>query len=464
MPELTLPPPSPQALMREGAVLGVWRLGAALHGRNPIAGSQSGQWYRARHALAADRFCNVLVLPRCERSAGIMLRFGDQVSDLGALAHPVINVPTDSGITPEGQPYLIFDATEGQPIVRACSSLPLRARLQLVVELCEALRYAHQQGWLLGEIDPSLLWVGGSEAQLKLMGMGLLRMPDPADPFERGLSLASAPGFASPESIAGEPPSFASEVFGLGVLLCLLVDGRVPSEKDTDTLSAAASWPGLSALERFSLDALLRKAVAPNAARRYAGVEALAEDLRAWLAGEDHSALALTPMPITASSGAIAYESAVPAWPGPAGANRRSVWVGLALAAVAVLSAAAWQGRQFWPQFVAVVASPPTAAERTSGGRVAAAVARPKANDAAAANQSPAVLPTQAVSIELAEAVEAAPTQVNGRVLASNLPAKAEPARAPLRMRAQTAAPMTMPMPDAPASAAALSAQSDAGE
>jgi serine/threonine protein kinase len=356
MPELTLPPPSPQALLREGAVLGVWRLRAALHGRNALHGSPAGQWYSARHALAADRNCNVLVLPRCERSAGIMLRFGDQVSDLGALAHPAIKVPNDSGVTPGGQPYLIFDGSDGQPIVRACTSLPLRERLRLVVQLCEALRYAHQQGWLLGEIDPSLLWVNRQQ-QLSLMGMGLLRIPDPSDPFERGLSLASAPGFASPELLAGEPPSFASEVYGLGVLLGLLVDGRLPNQLDAgnDGHSPAASWPGLTALERFSLDALCAKAVAPQAARRYAGVEALAEDLRAWLAGEDHTALVLTPMPLLTKASAateerIVDESTLPAWPPRSSGGRRAWWAGLALAGVLLLSLGAWLRPQLWQQ------------------------------------------------------------------------------------------------------------------
>ncbi|MCV2368624.1 serine/threonine protein kinase [Roseateles oligotrophus] len=422
MPELTLPPPSPQALLREGAVLGVWRLRAALHGREA---SQSGQWYGARHALAADRNCNVLVLPRCERSAGIMLRFGDQVSDLGALSHEVIKVPTDSGITSDGQPYLIFDATDGQPIVRACSTRPLRERLRLVVQLCEALRYAHQQGWLLGEIDPSFLWVG-SDNQLKLMGMGLLRMPDPADPFERGLGLGSAAGFASPEALAGEPPSFASEVFGLGMLLCLLVDGRLPSEQspDADSHSPAASWPGLTALERFSLDALLRKAVAPQAARRYTGVEALAEDLRSWLAGEDHSALVLTPMPVTASTGAIAYESTVAVWPPRPATSRRALWAGLALAGMAVLSMGAYFGPQVWPQLMA--------ANGTDGAAKASA-ATPAAN------------------------------MLKDAVLAANSTGKREPGMKPEIKRSPA-----LPQVDAPAAMAAsapsLAAAGDAGE
>ncbi|MCV2350916.1 hypothetical protein [Paucibacter sp. Y2R2-4] len=346
MPELALPPPASQALLREGAALGVWRLCAALHGREA---TQSGQWYSAKHALAADQRCNVLVLPRSERAAGIMLRFGDLAGEMGHLDHPVIKVPTDSGVTNDGQPYMIFAAAEGQPIARACTSLPLRERLQLIVQLCDALRHAHQQGWLLAEIDPAMLWVDSSR-KLSLMAMGLLPMPDPADPFERGQSLGSAPGFASPETLAGDPPSLVSEVYGVGALMCLLVDGRLPSQfgADPEAASPASSWPGLSAVERFSLDALCAKAVAPRASRRHAGVEALAEDLRAWLAGENHSALALTPMPATAAS--MERESDVATWPPQTHPLKKAAGAVAVLASLAGLSWGAWQGLQVWQQ------------------------------------------------------------------------------------------------------------------
>ncbi|MGS0756993.1 hypothetical protein ACVBEH_21610, partial [Roseateles sp. GG27B] len=140
--------------------------------------------------MAADRFSLVLVLPRNERSAGVLLRFGDQVGELGQLSLPAITVPTDSGVTAAGQPYLTLDWNEGQPILSACAQLPLRERLLLLVQLCEVLRAAHQQGWLLGEMDPAMLWVD-EDQHLTLMGLGVMPMPDPSDPYERGTSLGT---------------------------------------------------------------------------------------------------------------------------------------------------------------------------------------------------------------------------------------------------------------------------------
>ena len=298
MPQLSLPPPAVQPLLMEGEALGVWRVRAALY-----RSDGGGQWYRARHALDVDRYAAVLVLPRGERGAGVMLRYGDLASELDQLKHPCIAVPTDSGITAGGQPYLILDWAGGKPLTMARGKLSLRERLDVLLQLCEALRHAHQQGWLLSEVDPSLLWVG-TDRRLTLMGLGLVRMPDPDDPFERGMSPGTTQGYVSPEMQMGLPPSLSSEVYGLGALLCMLVDGRLPCElgNSFEDASMASAWPALSPLERLSLDALIHKAASPLQAMRHVSAEALADDLRAWLAGNSHSALTVTPMPVIAPS------------------------------------------------------------------------------------------------------------------------------------------------------------------
>ena len=374
MPELALPPPAAPTTLREGTALGVWRLTAAVHGAD---GGPGGQWYRAQHALATGQSSAVLVLPRSERAAGVMLRFADQAHDLGQLSHAKISVPSDSGVTPLGQPYMILNWAEGQPIIRACSHMPLRARLSLVVQLCEVLRYAHQQSWLLAEVDPGMIWVTPDQ-RLTLMGMGLMRMPDPEDPFERGMGLGSVPGFASPEALAGEPPSLGSEVYGLGALLYMLVDGRLPSAfgGDVDEASPSASWSNLSGAEQFSLDALLHKAVAPRANRRHVSAEALADDLRAWLAGENHSALSLRPMPGQGVSSAVTETADTEATAGEhaASAPRRSKRLALASVITVSLLLGGWLGRQYLQGPTSAQSAPPT----TSLAKTQAALAVPK--------------------------------------------------------------------------------------
>ncbi|MBV8603747.1 MAG: hypothetical protein JO224_03600 [Pelomonas sp.] len=300
MPSLSLPPPAVLQPLGAGTPLGVWRLREALHT------GPAGQWYRAVHAMAAGHSAVLLLLPRNARSGAALLRYAEQAGEIGPLldAGGGIAVPCDSGVTPGGQAYLVLSQAEGRPIDLVASSLPLRARLELVLTLCERLQVAHEAGWLLGEVDPEAIWVT-SEGALTLMGLALQRS-SVATPHV-GLNITDLPperaAWLAPEQIAGAAPSLATEAYGVGTLLYLLVEGQLPSAVVDEP--TGQSWPELSPIARLSLDALLRKAVAPQGERRHTSVRTLADDLRAWLAGDSHSALRITPMPLPADALAV---------------------------------------------------------------------------------------------------------------------------------------------------------------
>ncbi|MEE9475775.1 MAG: hypothetical protein V3V71_03860, partial [Roseateles sp.] len=167
MPNLSLPPPAAAAPLGEGQALGVWRLLKPLPDGEQ---AHAGQWYSARHALATEQRAAVLVLDRSDQGAGVMLRYADQAGDLAQLSHPHIAVPSDSGVTPDAHPYLIIEGEHGEPLLPQLGGLGLRQRIELLVQLCEALRSAHQQGWLLAELDPAMIW-RGPDGSVRLMGL-----------------------------------------------------------------------------------------------------------------------------------------------------------------------------------------------------------------------------------------------------------------------------------------------------
>jgi serine/threonine protein kinase len=281
MPNLSLPPPAAAAPLDEGQVLGVWRLEKPLPDGEQ---AHAGQWYGAHHAMATAQKAAVLVLDRSDLGAGVMLRYADQAGDLARLQHPHIAVPSDSGVTPDAHPYLILEGEHGVPLLPRLQALSLRQRIELLVQLCEALRSAHQQGWLLSELDPAMVWLG-TDGGVRLMGLGLARIPDPTDPFDRGLSLGASPAFIAPERRNGEPPSLASEVYGLGALARVLICGWEDTPRGPAPLrsSAADQWPTLREQQRVKLDALLRSAMAEAPELRTRGAEEMADELRDWL-------------------------------------------------------------------------------------------------------------------------------------------------------------------------------------
>ncbi len=281
MPNLSLPPPAAAAPLDEGQALGVWRLEKPLPDGEQ---AHAGQWYSAHHGRAAEQKAAVLVLDRSDQGAGVMLRYADQAGDLASLQHPHIAVPSDSGVTPDAHPYLIIEGSHGEPLLPQLHQLSLRQRIELLVQLCEALRSAHQQGWLLAELDPAMIWLD-ADGNVRLMGLGLARIPDPTDPFDRGLSLGAAPAFTAPERRDGAPPTLASEVYGLGAFARVLICGWEDTPRGLAPLrgSSADQWPRLSERLQLQLDGLLRATMAESPELRTRGAEGLADELREWL-------------------------------------------------------------------------------------------------------------------------------------------------------------------------------------
>jgi serine/threonine protein kinase len=338
------------ATLAPGEALGVWRIAAALHA------CDSGRWYRAEHALAPGELAAVLVYRRPADAAVVLLRFAELAGALSQLRHPAIATPLDSGLTPEGQPYLVLQWQEGQPLLTACAEQPLRQRLQLLLPLCEALHEAHDQGLLLRELDPGLLWLG-EHGRLRLMGLGLAELaPEPDAPAPQFSSVTQP--FVAPELQAGGQPSLASEAYALGLLACWLINGRAPK---TDArglaMPSAASLAALNAADRLSLEALLQKALAAGPAQRHPSVRELGEDLRAWLGGQHHSALALNPMPVPAPEPVPPDTFFTPAFDGSASLSTpppkqqppRKRWRKLlAAGGLALLAVGGWAGHEVY--------------------------------------------------------------------------------------------------------------------
>ncbi len=283
-------PPAGATLVPEQR-LGVWMLRRALHA------SAAGQWYRAEHVLARGQRAALIVFENATDAAALMLRFADGASELARLEHHGIVTPMDSGVTPHGKPFLVLPWVEARPLMSLTERLALRERLALLLQLCDALAHAHSEGLLLSELDPSLLWVR-ADGRLQLMGLHLSHEELPEPPHPALLV------YASPERRQGAAPSSASEAYALGALLCELVHERAPDhhEASPEHDSVATRWPELSPQQRLSLEALVHKAASPLPEQRHASSEALGLDLRSWLAGESHSALQLTPMPIANSA------------------------------------------------------------------------------------------------------------------------------------------------------------------
>lgn len=237
-------------------------------------------------------------------------RFHAECSFLARLEHPNIARIIDGGTAPDGRPYVVMEYVAGQTIDHWCAQrhLSIRQRVELFLQVLAATTAAHRALILHRDIKPANVLVT-DDGQVKLLDFGIAK----SLAGDSGLTAAGpaplTPQFASPEQLAGEVLTTASDVYSLGLVLYLLLTGRLPYETgarspteiaaqlraapptrpsamiDAAALTLAprdtAAWRRRLAGD---LDRVLLKALAIDVDRRYASAEGLAADLQRWLA------------------------------------------------------------------------------------------------------------------------------------------------------------------------------------
>ncbi|HEX8692900.1 MAG TPA: serine/threonine-protein kinase [Longimicrobium sp.] len=253
------------------------------------------------------------------RTAYLLRRFLEERQILASLEHPSIARLLDGGVSSDGVPWFAMEYVEGEPLDRYCDRgrLSVEERIALFRQVCDAVQYAHRSLVVHRDLKPSNLLVTAA-GQPKLLDFGIARLlaqgeAAPETALTRAGLRLMTPEYASPEQARGEPVTTASDVYALGVLLHLLLAGRLPrrggagADREPRPPSAAVlgaspggggeGEPGRAAAARGlsperlarrlrgDLDAIVLKALRAEPEERYATAEQLAADLRRHLGG-----------------------------------------------------------------------------------------------------------------------------------------------------------------------------------
>lgn len=224
------------------------------------------------------------------RHESAVRRFRDERQILANLDHPNVATLLDGGVTDEGQPYLVMEYIDGEPITAWADahSLSCRARVELFLQVCAAVEAAHGNLIVHRDLKPGNILVT-SDGRVKLLDFGIARLlgdTAAAPAATRGSEPTSfTPGFAAPEQMRALPVSTATDVFALGAVLYRLLTGRLPFATRADP-DAIAEPAGLAP----DLDSILSRAMQVDRDQRYSTVQELRTDLAAWLDGRPVSA------------------------------------------------------------------------------------------------------------------------------------------------------------------------------
>jgi serine/threonine-protein kinase len=258
---------------------------------------------------------------RPDRSADprLRVRFVEEARITGKLEHPCI-VPLYDLIDGPVGPCYTMRFVAGRTLAEAARSyhdkraagqadpLALTGLLDAFVAVCQAVAYAHSRGVLHRDLKGQNV-VLGEYGEVFVLDWGLAKLsgdpmtvvgPAVVTPVPDGSredtvtgAVLGTPAFMAPEMVEGRPASRASDVYALGGLLYVILTGQPPYDGPTmqsvlEQLQAGPPPPPRAVVPSCppALDAICRTAMARDPAERYASAEALAADVRRWLADE----------------------------------------------------------------------------------------------------------------------------------------------------------------------------------
>lgn len=235
-------------------------------------------------------------------------RFHREQHILASLEHPNITRMLDAGIGNDGQPYLVMEFVNGAHLDAFCDEkmLGITERLELFLQVCDAVAYAHRNLVVHLDLKPSNILVT-PDGMAKLLDFGTSKLINPDSLLTT--TITATPAYASPEQLRNDAVTTACDIYSLGVVLFELLSGRRPSnnaslaimieramnEREPESLQhtvtdSAATNRGLTesrlrAALSGDLANIAAKCLRPRPMDRYSSLDALAADIRRYMDG-----------------------------------------------------------------------------------------------------------------------------------------------------------------------------------
>ena len=200
---------------------------------NTIANGGMSVVYRAKDSIL-ERYVALKVLKRDLSENQIFRnRFKAEAKASAKLSHPNIVTAYDFGLD-NNRLFIVMEFVEGNHLKDLIDMKKISSiydGLLLLKQASSGLAHAHQQGIIHCDIKPQNMLVSFA-GSLKITDFGISRALETISRTEKHSEVWGSPFYISPELASGKPPSPASDVYSLGVILYEVFTGRLPFEDD----------------------------------------------------------------------------------------------------------------------------------------------------------------------------------------------------------------------------------------
>jgi serine/threonine-protein kinase len=257
----------------------------------PLAQGGMGSVWIARHRDLEVDVTIKFMAPSLIASADARTRFEREARVAARLESQHVVHVHDYGVE-DGMPYMVMELLKGESLwtrLARDGTLPLDASARLLVQMCKALRTAHEAGLVHRDLKPGNVFLARKDEDevVKILDFGIAKTTDLGDAqasTETGVLMGSV-HYMSPEQIrSSRAVDHRSDLWSIGVILYRALGGRLPfpGEKLGDVLVRVCTdaFPPLSSIAPDlppGIDAFFARALARDPDQRFQSAMEMAE-------------------------------------------------------------------------------------------------------------------------------------------------------------------------------------------
>ncbi len=257
-----------------------------------------GNVYRVRHKIMQTEYA-LKTLSAEKVTEVAWLRFQNEAQAIAKMSHPNVVAIYNLGLHDGRLPFYVMDLLDGTALsdrLKLSGPLPVREAIELFVEVCAGIGYAHKKGIVHRDIKPpNIVILSKPEAggpKIKIVDFGIAKLSYSKEQATQQLTavgeVCGSPYYMSPEQCAAEKIDARSDIYSIGCSLYETLTGSPPykgrNAVETMMLHSTSAVPSLQAVnpaKEFpaALEAIVAKTLAKAPMERYQTADQLARDL-----------------------------------------------------------------------------------------------------------------------------------------------------------------------------------------